>query len=178
MDPFEDPECEAEDVFVFEMTCMGRGSNFFFIYFFLLSSAVIAACVHKYFIQVSMQGLELAISHDGIAWQGVHILVWRGRQTFSNMLLTLDVQGQFYRVSCLFVSFQLLLIQAEWFPCFQVAVESKFAFQQRKHIDTYFVAAYKDLGKVKITEFSLQLANVLVTASIGLLLCNVLYWKI
>lgn len=25
LDPFEDPECEAEDVFVFEMTCMGRG---------------------------------------------------------------------------------------------------------------------------------------------------------
>ena len=28
LDPFEVPECEAEDVFVFEMNCIGRGLNF------------------------------------------------------------------------------------------------------------------------------------------------------
>lgn len=39
MDSFEEPECEAEDVFVFEMNCIGRGLNYL-IYFFLLLEAI------------------------------------------------------------------------------------------------------------------------------------------
>lgn len=42
MDPFEDPECEAEDVFVFEMNCIGRGLNLLTC-FFLFTEAIISA---------------------------------------------------------------------------------------------------------------------------------------
>jgi hypothetical protein len=39
LDPFEEPECEAEDVFVFEMNCIGRGLKFL-LYFLLLTEVI------------------------------------------------------------------------------------------------------------------------------------------
>lgn len=36
MDLFEDLECEVEDVFVFEMNCIGWGLNLFMCFFFFI----------------------------------------------------------------------------------------------------------------------------------------------